>query len=441
MVWDLGLARLMALKMFQLCLAELLLCRYIPLRRYGRLKVIFGGILCILIAFFVPIEGSSYLLDGCIVFTLHVLLSMVWLYGSFQIDLSAVIFLASAGKVITCIASLMELPLTLLDPSLFAVANLATNEGLLFLVRILIGMLIVYPISYFCFGRHLKRLIIRPRWKKILWILFFVILIMDVFIYLLYSQTIEKTADMTTNLVYNGVKILLNILILLLLNIIYENSQVETELDSVKALWSRAKTHYALSKENIDAINRKCHDLKHRMMELKNSNQKLDLSDIEEAIDIYDRRIKTGNEVLDVVLAEKMLLCTDKKIRMECMADGSQLAFMDTTDLFVLFGNLIDNCIEAVEPLEQEKRYILLNVLQEEGFTLIHTTNPYQADLQWDGSLPRTTKKDTEDHGYGMLSIQTVIRSYGGELNIRTEDDIFDLSIIIPLKQSKTKAH
>ena len=55
----------------------------------------------------------------------------------------------------------------------------------------------------------------------------------------------------------------------------------------------------------------------------------------------------TGNHALDVILTEKSLICKQKEIKLTCMADGKQLAFMQTTDLYSIFGNLLNNSIEA----------------------------------------------------------------------------------------------
>ena len=226
---------------------------------------------------------------------------------------------------------------------------------------------------------------------------------------------------------------------ILLLNTIYIQSQTQTELDNVNALWSKARKQYELSKENVDAINRKCHDLKHRLLALKTSNNTDEFQDIYREIDIFDSRIKTGNEVLDVILAEKNLLCTDKKIHTEFMIDGSHLDFIDATDLFVLFGNILDNCIEAVEKLEEDDRYILCNVISEKGLIMIHTTNPYAGTINVVRNTPETSKKDKENHGYGMLSIQTVVKKYAGEISIQMENQQFHLDIVIPEVQNRAK--
>ena len=80
-------------------------------------------------------------------------------------------------------------------------------------------------------------------------------------------------------------------------------------------------------------------------------------------IDIYDSMLKTGNEALDVIFAEKSLLCRKNDIKLNCIIDGAKLSFMETADIYVLFGNLMDNAMEAVEKLSDvDKRIVSVNV-------------------------------------------------------------------------------
>ncbi|MDE6590230.1 MAG: hypothetical protein K2K53_07795, partial [Oscillospiraceae bacterium] len=128
----------------------------------------------------------------------------------------------------------------------------------------------------------------------------------------------------------------------------------ESELALQRQMWSLHKTQYEMSKESIDIINRKCHDLKHQVAALKHihdpSRREEVIDSLQSAVMIYDAALETGNEILDTVLTEKSLICTRHEIALSCIADGKQLAFMDPVDLYTLVGNALDNAIEAVLP-------------------------------------------------------------------------------------------
>ena len=52
--------------------------------------------------------------------------------------------------------------------------------------------------------------------------------------------------------------------------------------------------------------------------------------------------------------------------------------------------------------------------------------------------MPVTTKKDKRLHGYGMKSIQSTVKKYGGSVTTGLRDNWFELRILIPLNQQKS---
>ena len=147
--------------------------------------------------------------------------------------------------------------------------------------------------------------------------------------------------------------------------------------------------------------------------------------------------LKTGNEALDIIFSEKSLLCLKNDIRLNCMIDGEKLFFMKDVDLYVLFGNVLDNAMEAVEKIEsKEKRIISMNVYAENGALKIFTSNYYEGELVINEyGIPNTTKNDKEYHGIGLRSVALIAESYGGKSKIKAEDGIFSLEITIPIPE------
>ena len=98
--------------------------------------------------------------------------------------------------------------------------------------------------------------------------------------------------------------------------------------------------------------------------------------------------------------------------------------------MYSLFVNLLDNAIEAVEGLEEGKRYINLSAKEINGFLTVSTDNWYSSQIEFSDGLPKTTKSDKELHGYGMKSIKLVCKKYNGEMTVNAENGMFDLSIV-----------
>lgn len=212
--------------------------------------------------------------------------------------------------------------------------------------------------------------------------------------------------------------------------------ELQRQNEAIEQLLRKEQSLYKLSKEAIDTINRKCHDLKHTVNAVKAGGvvSEEDIKEIEEALRQYDGFIRTGNKDLDIVVAEKYLRCVDNDITLSCIIDGKRLNFMSPGDVYSLFGNLLDNAIEYLETIEDaENRLITVNVQTHNRFVTVHVENYCKADTVFSGGLPPTDKADKKRHGYGTLSIKHVVEKYGGTTVFSRAGNTFSVNIAIPV--------
>lgn len=215
----------------------------------------------------------------------------------------------------------------------------------------------------------------------------------------------------------------------------------QREIEIIQSLNRQRQEQFEISKENIENINVRYHDLKGQLSvirKLANDPELADsLQEIESQIGVYDSIAKTGNEFLDVILTEKSLYCNKNDIKFNYMIDGERLAFLAPMDLISLFGNLIGNAVESVLKLEQkERRVISLSTYAQEYLLYIHSENFYTGKIKFESGLPVTTKEDATNHGYGMKSIRMIVEKYGGRVSVTTTEDLFACNIVIPLPKS-----
>lgn len=216
------------------------------------------------------------------------------------------------------------------------------------------------------------------------------------------------------------------------------HSKLERELTLQQQLRDQQREQYTLTRENIEIINRKCHDLKHQMSALRSivpeAQREAYMKEVERSIQIYDSTLQTGNEVLDTILTEKSLYCEAHQTVMTCVADGSQLAFMDSIDVYAIFGNALDNAIESVLRLsDPQQRVITVSVWARSGLMLFQFENYYEGTLEFRDGLPVTTKNHADYHGYGIKSIRETAKKYGGQMTLHTENNLFLLRVSIPI--------
>ena len=216
--------------------------------------------------------------------------------------------------------------------------------------------------------------------------------------------------------------------------------RVRKELEAVQNVLQNQYVQYKQSRESIELINYKYHDLKHQIAVLRSEEDPKKreefLNRMEEEIRQYEAQNKTGNKVLDTVLTTKSLYCTKHGITFTCVADGTLLDFMDVMDICSIFGNALDNAIECELKIpDKEKRLIHVTVSKQKMFLILRFENYCEETLQYQEGALVTTKKEQEFHGYGLKSIQYTANKYEGAVSTNVEDNWFELKVLIPMGQ------
>lgn len=232
-------------------------------------------------------------------------------------------------------------------------------------------------------------------------------------------------------------ELLCTVMGLLYQNSLYRLCGVDRQREGIDVLLQQSRKQYQLSKDQIDAVNVKCHDLRHQISRFRREgmvDEKL-LNEMERAVDAYDAVVKTGCETLDVILTERSAACAAKGIGFTCMADGTGLSGIEPGDLYALFGNAMENAIEAVEKLQEPaKKQISLTIRRIKGFSSIRLQNYTVGPLVLAEGLPITTKNSNTDHGFGVKSMRLLMEKYGGEMEFGQEGDVVELYILLPEK-------
>ena len=220
--------------------------------------------------------------------------------------------------------------------------------------------------------------------------------------------------------------------------------RVRKELEAVQNVLQNQYVQYKQSRESIELINYKYHDLKHQIAVLRSEEDPKKREEFlnrrEEEIRQYEAQNKTGNKVLDTVLTTKSLYCAKHNITFTCVADGTLLDFMEVMDICSIFGNALDNAIECELKIpDKEKRLIHVSVSKQKNFLLLRFENYYDTELNYQGGAFITTKRDKEFHGYGLKSIRYTVNKYDGAVSIDTKENWFDLKILIPASENAQK--
>lgn len=194
---------------------------------------------------------------------------------------------------------------------------------------------------------------------------------------------------------------------------------------------------YRMMEEQYRQSERLRHDMKNHIIAMSG----LCLSEEWEKLGSYLKHMKdgcletdgdiTGNKAVDALLYQKRKWADKGNIEWECDVQVPKAGCMNEFDLCVLFGNLLDNALEACEKLgSDERRFIRIHAKTVKKCFLLEVKNSASASKQ--DTKDVTNKLNSYEHGIGLLNVGDVVHRYNGVVNIENESGNFVISILIP---------
>ena len=355
----------------------------------------------------------------------------------YRVSLWTALFCATAGYTLQNIAS----GLTILTQMLITGrASAALSEPLASIVSVGVPAL-VYLLGYIFFARSVALNGLLNVENRLMLSMFAIVVIVVIGFDLIIKGLTFKGMPFNYLLLLRCVHPLVCVFVLFAEYELLYAKHAEDERVETERLLAERERQYRLSRENIEAINIKCHDIRHQIRHLADGGAAVDrsvLSDIAREINVYDSVVETGNEALDTILTEKSLACSGEGIVLTVMADGSALDFMTPADVYALFGNALDNAIEAVRGVDdEERRTITLSVRRLKRMVAVSVENYYSGVTRFsDDGLPITSKRDRSNHGFGVRSMRAIAERYGGSLHAGVQEGVFYLNVLLAMPET-----
>lgn len=300
--------------------------------------------------------------------------------------------------------------------------------------------MVMIVITYLLFGNIYRKKIESITWIEILQGSIIMCIILPIN-RLLYIDFTERNQISEIIFLMQLFSVFCIILVLYMQLEIHCKQALKAELQLKEQVWKLEKKHFTQNKKQIDLINRKCHDLKYQISalqyvadkELVNKN----IKELKEVVNVYDDTICAGNMALEVLLAEKQLQFKEAGVKLVCTVENASVYFIDTIDLYIMFGNALDNAFEsAVRISDTQERIIELKIYRDKNFIRISVTNYFIGEITLVNGLPVSSKVPREYHGNGIRSMRQIAQKYKGELVVEINKNKFVLKIMIPVSDN-----
>ena len=137
---------------------------------------------------------------------------------------------------------------------------------------------------------------------------------------------------------------------------------------------------------------------------------------------------KTGNPITDIILHQTRQRALKNSIKFDaaftCAKD------FDIYDVAIILNNALENALEACEKVSGDK-FISIRSYRRGNLFFIEVENNFDGALNFENELPSTTKASKNLHGLGLRNIKRTAQKYLGDIDIKLDDRIFKLTIML----------
>ena len=360
-----------------------------------------------------------------IIYLISLLYEAQWYIHIFLTSITVILFSLSEVIVAVLCQTILKVDVEILKTGNYVFAGMFISKLIIFAISIIIK-----------FGKHKL-----PYYKvKGLWVYITLMLsvsLIIVFVILDYMYAIaDNPAKQIITLISIALLILTNIMLFYIIDKIYEYSNAQQNLMFANKLIESQKTTYKKLYENQNDVRKIRHDLKNVMIGVLHEIENGDISSASNYIrqnlknvDGEANGFKSGNSVIDTLIYAKKDLADAYGIEFNVELQLLKPIYIDTIDFSVLFGNAIDNAIEATKNSKSQNKVISISVISKNSSLILVFRNPVDEKINIKNL--NTTKLDKKQHGFGILQIRSLAEQYNGEVFLECSEQEFKTTIII----------
>lgn len=190
--------------------------------------------------------------------------------------------------------------------------------------------------------------------------------------------------------------------------------------------------------KNSDEVKQLRHDMKNHIIVLEELSKAGNLQGVLGYLSNMSKRLtsakefcSTGIVAVDSIVNYKLSLAQEQGVRVSSQITIPNNLDFEPNDFVAIFGNLLDNALEAVQKVTDNK-FIDLHCEYDRGIIFIVIKNSYDGNLSVSGNKYQTTKSDKKAmHGVGLQSIKTTVEKYNGEIETEHNGNEFGVKTIL----------
>lgn len=197
------------------------------------------------------------------------------------------------------------------------------------------------------------------------------------------------------------------------------------------------RDHYQMLKEHIEVTRRNHHDLRHHLSVFRRHIEGGELQKLREYLDQLERTIPPetslffcANSAVNALVSHYHQLAVAEAVSVDLALQLPEKTGIQDADLCIVFGNLLENALEACRIQKESQRFMTVNSVLRGSKLMITVDNSYESPVNQQGIGFLSSKR--MGPGVGTSSVQAVARKYGGLALFEYEGGVFRASVMLP---------
>lgn len=216
---------------------------------------------------------------------------------------------------------------------------------------------------------------------------------------------------------------------------------LKEKYQAAEAIKTLELDYYNNLQEKTEYIRHMRHDFKDVVNSVKlliNENTENSIEQANQLLTELDNEITntklpkySDNIIVNTVVGAKAEVAEKNNVIFESNICLPREIHISAIDLNYVFLNLLNNAIEATKKLPEEQRKISLKASIAAGFLVIKTENPFNQIIYDETGKIKTSKADTDNHGYGLTIIKNIAKKYDGSFKTSADNQIFSATVAL----------
>lgn len=299
-------------------------------------------------------------------------------------------------------------------------------------MEITFSKVVVIFMYYMIFTRLMNKK--KIAFTRVQWAINFIILIYSLINMLVIAEGMLRGQENFILTVNMGCIVLADLYLLYFIKVANEKNYLEGEVLILEKQAYMQYEYYLMQEQKYNATVHILHDVDKHVKNIENLCVNGENGEAAEYVKEIRNMLEplipvkyTGNPILDILFTDKATISREKKIKFDIKVDNINMDFLEAIDATTIFGNLIDNAIEAAEKVNKN-RYIQISISPYQEMVLVRIENT-SLPLKWKNGVPVSEKG--KNHGIGLLNVKRSIEKYDGDISFQQKSGIVTVDLLL----------